>query len=132
MVTLGLPPNELRANRRSGQHWAAKVTDEFGRKHSLNAIKTEYMNQCLTLLHNQGYRGSNIFWLSDGPWHVTVTIYLAKGQRVDPSDVGFWIKVPIDAMVKARVFPNDSAAWLNPFTVEVKRDPANPRLEISW
>lgn len=117
--TFPLPPDELKVNRRMGQHWGAG-----------HHLKTGYRTACELVVN---------YWKSGpGRWAIspvsscsmTVTAYLGARQRCDPSDLGAWCKVPIDALVKKGVLKSDSSACIKSFTPFVERDAKNPRLEI--
>ena len=114
MITLPLPPDELRTNRTQGHgFW------EYQRK------KKHYQTKCYVAIVSRDWPSREY------PLHVTLTLYLGKGQRCDTWDVPAWAKSGLD-MLKGRVFPDDDSSYLNPVTILVLRDPANPRLEISW
>lgn len=119
-ITLPLPPSELRVNRRMGEHWGA-----------YHKAQKRYRRDCDAVLLLKAPKD-----VDESRWQYPVSmravLYLGKWQRVDPSDAGSWIKTAIDCLVAWRILPDDGYRYINPFTVEVKRDLANPRLEISW
>lgn len=111
-----LPPAELKTNRRMGQYWG-----------NLHRLKASYRTACdMVLLH----RGTQAKRVTVDSCHIVATAYLGKGQRCDPSDLGAWVKSPIDALVTGGWLASDSAAVVKSFTAIVERDAANPRLEI--
>lgn len=127
-ITLPLPPNELRANRRAGQHWA-----------NLDAIKNSYADLCSVAIKDWWRATDGAKWAilnaiakRRQPIPVTATIYLGKWQRLDAPDAGFFIKAGIDRLVAHNVFAGDSAAHINPFTAVICRDWKNPRVVITW
>ena len=117
-VSFPLPPDELRTNRRMGGHWGP-----------VNDAKQKYGLACRADIRAAGLTspGPGAF-----PLHIWLIVYLGKGQRADPSDVGSWMKGAFDCLVTEEVLPGDSSAAINPFTVEVRRDWERPRLEIWW
>lgn len=113
VYTFDLPPISLKTNRRMGGHWSAT-----------HSLKVAYRDICALRVKSQ-HRGETI-----KACHVTATVYLGKGQRCDPSDLGSWAKVPIDTLVAGGAIASDSASCIKRFTAIVERDPGNPRLEI--
>lgn len=115
-LVLPLPPNELRVNGRFGWSWTA-----------LHEHVMSYREDCRLLIKANKPEKPTRF-----PVHLTIQVFLAKGQRIDASDVGSFAKVPIDALKTMNVLPDDGSKYINPFTVKVSRDRKNPRLEITW
>lgn len=117
-ITLPLPPDSLRTNNRMGRHWG-----------TLNKEKKAYKLACALAV-----RAARLTDDDNGryPAHLTLTVYLGKGQRLDPSDAGTFAKAAIDVLVEERVFRGDNSTYINPFTARVERDAHNPRLELSW
>lgn len=121
MVTFPLPPDELRANRRMGGHWGP-----------VHKAKSAYELACRACILAAKEKGLKTPSPGSYPLHVYLEMYLGKGQRCDPTDAGAWTKSVWDSLVYMEIWPGDSAAVINPFTVEVHRDAVTPRLEIWW
>lgn len=117
IITLPLPPIELKVNRIAGEHWG-----------EYQKAKREYRLKCDSVLRSYEWGPDDGAY----PVHVTATVFLRKRQKADTPDVGSWVKVAIDRMVACGVFRNDSNKYINPFTARVDRDWDNPRLEIAW
>lgn len=114
-VTLDLPLDELRANRRIGEHWGP-----------LHEAKVNYRTLCHLRLKEQGARP----YQGEYPVALVATAYLGKGQRCDPSDLGTWAKVAIDVLVASGLLAGDDASHVRPFVALVERDRKQPRLEL--
>ena len=115
-----LPPDELRVNRRMGQHW--------GNQHR---AKKDYQEDCgiEALAHEKAIAWRSAWMLER--CHLVAVAYLGARQRCDPSDLGSWCKVPLDVLVAQGILASDSAACVRSFTAIVERDARNPRLEIT-
>ena len=111
-ITFPLPPDELKVNRRMGQHWGIQ-----------HRLKDDYRMICRLLARQQCQDSLKVC-------RMTATVYLGHRQRCDPSDLGSWCKVPIDALVAEGILLTDSSACIRSFTAFVERDAENPRLEI--
>lgn len=115
-LVFNLPPNELRANQRGGQHWAAVLK-----------AKRAYKQHCDQIIRAH-------HWTEDTgsyPVGVTVVAYITPRMKVDPSDLGYWCKTNLDCLVQAGVFKDDSHRHIRPFTCWAEVGTPQ-RIEISW
>lgn len=121
-ITLPLPPNSLRVNQSKGVHWG-----------SIESEKSRYLLECMAMLNPQMEALGPVSAPAAWPVHLRVKLYLGKGQRCDPSDVGTWVKRALDYLVQRGLFPDDSSTYINPFTAEVDgSDRRHPRVVFQW
>ena len=116
-IRLPLPPDALRVNRISGAHWG-----------TYRRAKTAYKASVLAELGKYTWSDDNMAY----PVCMALTAWLGKGQRCDLPDLGSWCKTAIDALVEYGIFRDDSAACIRPLMLDIGRDWANPRLEVTW
>ena len=118
LITLPLPPIELKANRTMGQKWKSSYS-----------VKTAYGLEAWQELLRQRPWPVTTVW----PVHLYVMVYVGKGMQLpDLSDAGTWCKVACDLMVHAGIFPDDGPKYIKPFTADADRDWKRPRVEFSW
>ena len=117
-VTIGVPPDTLRVNRRLGRQWVSSHAD-----------KTRYQQDVFRAWKTAGCPVMQPPW----PVHLYVTLYLGKGQRCDAVDALTWCKAGLDSLTGvAGIAPDDGASYICPVTVDVGRDRERPRIELRW
>ena len=114
-ICLPLPPNSLRVNRTIGQHWSSGYNE-----------KGAYQLQCVGAWKDAGRP-----MCASVPVHLQAVVYLGKSQRCDAVDALTWAKPGLDALSRL-AWRDDGSKYLNPVTVEVRRDWERPRIELTW
>jgi len=115
-ITFPLPPIALKVNARMGAHWGPK-----------NDIKVRYQAECVKAIKEQITLTNQVMRRCE----IEYRVYLGKGQRADPSDIGSWCKSLFDCLVAMAVIASDSSSCITRLDLAgVGRDWDNPRVEI--